>query len=410
MHKRRDIKSKFMYLRIIFFVFLFNWVDVNAKPIFEDNKNPIETSYLESRQELKDYILDTGDTLYIDFPNSPELSNSFRIDEQGEIYFKRIKETYVRGLTVKELKELLIERFDEFLINPEINITIKVFKPIRVAINGEVRNPGLVKFKAFSTSTSVLFKTNDSSSSNSLNNFNRSTESFTQGEQLSLNNQNGIAQDSSNSEIVRRNSDYVTTITNAIYKANGLTSYSDLERVQVFRDIPLGQGGGKKKAIINLTGVLNGMDSEMDLRLFDGDTIFIPRLKERDLSIIPRSILSGLTPKFINVSISGKIETPGIVKIPIEGTMSDLMNISGPKKPLSGKVFLIRYKKDGTLVRRNINYSASALPGSNNNPFLVDGDIITVKQSILSRSTNALYTITEPFIGIYATKELIDSF
>ena len=132
------------------------------------------------------------------------------------------------GLTVKELKELLIERFDEFLINPEINITIKVFKPIRVAINGEVRNPGLVKFKAFSTSTSVLFKTNDSSSSNSLNNFNRSTESFTQGEQLSLNNQNGIAQDSSNSEIVRRNSDYVTTITNAIYKANGLTSYSDL--------------------------------------------------------------------------------------------------------------------------------------------------------------------------------------
>ncbi|WP_075507009.1 polysaccharide biosynthesis/export family protein [Prochlorococcus marinus] len=406
MNKKGDIKSKFIfYFRIISFIFLFNCVEVNAKPIFEDNKIQLKTSYLESRQELKDYILDTGDILNIDFPNSPELSKSFRIDEQGEIYFQRIKETYVRGLTVNELRELLIKRYDEFLINPEINITIKVFKPIRVAINGEVRNPGLIKFNAFSASNLVEFKKN-----NSFSNLNSSSESYSQGEQLSLNNPNGIDQDSSNISEVRRNTDYVTTITNAINKAGGLTSYSDLGRVEVLRDIPLGKGGGKKKAIVNLNPVLNGIDSEMDLRLFDGDKIFIPRLKERDLSIIPRSILSGLTPKFISVSVTGKIQTPGTVRIPIEGSMSDIMNISGPRKPLSGKVFLIRYEKDGTLIRRNINYSASALPGSKKNPFLVDGDIITVKESLFGRSTSAITTITEPFIGIYAAKELIDSF
>ena len=46
----------------------------------------LDISYLESRDELKDYILDTGDKLKIEFIDSPELSGVFTIDQQGEIY------------------------------------------------------------------------------------------------------------------------------------------------------------------------------------------------------------------------------------------------------------------------------------------------------------------------------------
>ena len=38
------------------------------------------------------------------------------------------------------------------------------------------------------------------------------------------------------------------------------------------------------------------------------------------------------------------------------------------------------------------------------------GDLITVKNSLFGRSAGTIKAITEPFIGIYATKELIESF
>ena len=60
----------------------------------------------------------------IQFVNLPELSGLFTIDEKGEIFFERIKYTYVRGLTIKELTHLLEKRYEEFLIKPNIYIYI----------------------------------------------------------------------------------------------------------------------------------------------------------------------------------------------------------------------------------------------------------------------------------------------
>ena len=85
------------------------------------------------------------------------------------------------------------------------------------------------------------------------------------------------------------------------------------------------------------------------------------------------------------------------------------MDLTGPRKPLAGKVFLIRYNQDGTLLRKNIKYSSNASPGSSGNPYLLQGDLITIKNSILGRSSGTLKAITEPILGIYTTKELIET-
>ena len=110
------------------FLFLSSFINVQAQQVFTEKTTDIDTSYLESKNQLRDYILDTGDTLDIEFINVPNLSGSYRIDEQGEIYLERIKFTYVRGLTIKGLTHLLEERYKEFLINPEINIIISSSK------------------------------------------------------------------------------------------------------------------------------------------------------------------------------------------------------------------------------------------------------------------------------------------
>ena len=91
-------------------------------------------------------------------------------------------------------------------------------------------------------------------------------------------------------------------------------------------------------------------------------------------------------------------------------TLSDAVDLTGPIKPLSGKIVLIRYNNDGTVLKKNISYSARAKRGSSKNPFIKQGDLISIKNSILGKTTGVIKEVTAPFIGIYSTKEIIEGF
>ena len=54
--------------------------------------------------------------------------------------------------------------------------------------------------------------------------------------------------------------------------------------------------------------------------------------------------------------------------------------------------------------------SARAKRGSKRNPFLKEDDLISVKNSIFGKSTGVIREFTAPFLGIYSTKEIIESF
>ena len=174
--------------------------------------------------------------------------------------------------------------------------------------------------------------------------------------------------------------------------------------------MPIGKGGGKQRAVIDFTSFINESDPTNDIRLFDGDRIFFPELASASSENVPKSILSGLSPRFITVDIFGRVENPGTIRLPLEAALSDAINLTGPIRPLSGKIVLIRYKKDGTILNKNISYSAKAKRGSRRNPFVKEGDLISVKNSILGKTTGVIREFTAPFIGIYSTKEVIESF
>ena len=84
--------------------------------------------------------------------------------------------------------------------------------------------------------------------------------------------------------------------------------------------------------------------------------------------------------------------------------------MTGPIKPLSGKIVLIRYLNDGKVLKKNISYSAAAKRGSKRNPYLKEDDLITVKNSFFGKTTGVLKEVTAPFVGIYSTKQLIEGF
>tara|TARA_Y100001968_G_scaffold333263_1_gene395061 strand:+ start:294 stop:1607 length:1314 start_codon:yes stop_codon:yes gene_type:complete len=419
---------------LVNFLFFYSLAKSEEKESFNRENFSINTSYLNSRGELKDYILDTGDIINIFFNNLPSfsddyevdtspslsgnyeedtlpsLSGNYEVDPQGEIFFpgiEDIKEVYVRGLTISELELLLTDLYKEILIYPKINIRITRYKPIRISVSGEVRKPGLYILPALENRDQTNKLKNDKIEEevlkfDSLYNRNKNSliNSYSKGIRV-----NSLTTNSNQSHNIKR--DILNTISTALKEAGGLTSNSDMSKIEVTRDIPLSEGGGRKKTVIDFNSYLRNNDNTFNLRLFDGDSLFIPSLEEKDKNIVPYSVLRGISPKTIEVTVLGQVETPGVVRIPLEGTLSDVMNLTGPRKPLSGKIFLIRYNNDGTLLRKNIKYSSTASPGSKGNPYLSDDDMVTVKNSILGRTAGTLKAVTEPFVGIYSTKETI---
>ncbi len=362
----------------------------------------IPPSYLNSKKELEDYIIDTGDSISIEFFPAEELSGVFSVNEEGELFLPRLEETFVRGLTKSELKSLLEKRYSEFLIDPEIKVRIAFFKSIRVLARGELSNPGFYKFPAYESGSFINLDETNSSETDLLIGTNE--------DQLEIGQNSKSINQSSKDIVVKRSSENLTTISDVIRKAGGITSKTDLSRIEILRDVPLGKGGGKKKAIIDFNPYLNDSDASNDIRIFDGDSLFFPKLNKSDPSQIPKSILSGISPRFITVNLFGRVENPGILKLPLEATLSDAIDLSGPIKPLSGKIVLIRYKKDGTVLKKNIAYRAGAKRGSNKNPYLKRDDFISVKNSFYGKTSGVIKEVTAPFLGIYSTKQLIDGF
>jgi len=394
--------SKFLPI-IIFFSSLF-FVEVSKSEInnpIDEKDEAIPSSYLNSKKELEDYIIDTGDSISIEFFPAKELSGVFPVNEEGEVFLPRLDETFVRGLTKSELKILLEKRYAEFLIDPEIKVRIAVFKAIRVLTRGELRNPGFYKFPAYKSGSYINLETNNSKSASVVEINNEQQEI---GQNLQSDNK------SSKGLNVKRLSENLTTISDVIREAGGVTSLTDLSRIEIVRDVPLGKGGGKKRAIINFNSYVNDLDETNDIRIFDGDSLFFPKLRKSNPNQIPKSILSGISPRFIDVNLFGRVENPGVIKLPLQATLSDAIDLSGPVKPLSGKIVLIRYEKDGTVLKKNINYNSRAKRGSKSNPFLKKNDLITVKNSFYGKTADILGEITAPFLGIYSTKQLIEGF
>ena len=315
----------------------------------------------------------------------------YPVNEEGEIFLPELDNTFVRGLTISDLETLLEKRYEEFLIDPKIRADIALFKPLNISVQGEIRNPGVYEFPSYQSNALA---------------FQNQRQALPSVSSELKNNEISAQQEF----IFKREKANITTISKAIRKAGGITSLTDFSRVEVIRNIPISKGGGKKIAIIDFSSYIYEEDSSNDLRLYDGDRLFFPKLSSISLEQIPKSILSGVSPRFIKVSIRGQVDNPGIVQLPYESVLSDVIDVTGPIKPLSGKIILIRYNLDGTILKKKISYSANAKRGSKSNPYLKENDILAVQNSVLGRSTAVIQKVTAPFFGIYAAKELFEDF
>jgi protein involved in polysaccharide export with SLBB domain len=89
--------------------------------------------------------LSEGDVLQFQFFNNPELNQTQTVRPDGKISLPLIYDVEVRGRTVPDLRESLVEMYEPHLKYPEVNVVVQSLHSNRVYVAGEVNSPGYVE-------------------------------------------------------------------------------------------------------------------------------------------------------------------------------------------------------------------------------------------------------------------------
>lgn len=339
-----------------------------------------------NKKKVNDYILGKGDQIKITIKKIKILVQSVQtIDESGFINTERLNDIYIEGLTKKELKGILEKRYSEFIKDPIVSIDIINHRPQVIYIDGEVSQPGIY---------SLSVKKIDVKNSLPNSSFN-SIES-----EINKSNESGnISFEFLNASGDKENRSFhiFPTLTDAIRSAGGITMNANLENIEIIRKVSLSNGGGKKKAELNLLDGIEYGSSSNNLTLRDGDYIVIKKSNSPSLKQLSKALKSSLNPKYINVFIGGKVENPGNKVMPRYSTLIEGIYIAGGKKSLIGPIKLIRYNSDGILETSQIKFNKKSKPGNSENPYLQNGDIIYVGKTRLNSATEVISEIVNPF-------------
>ena len=344
----------------------------------EINKENITVDYLYKKSN-DDYILGEGDILLIEISKElPSFNGEYTIDPLGKINLPRLKRVFVQGLTITELEKLLNSRYTEYLIDPEIRISVLEHRSINIFIKGEVNKPGIYNLDGqYNPATFGAEKRND------------------KNENINLKSE--------------KSNYYFPTLFSAIKKAGGITDYSKLDSIEIIRKNPLSEGGGKKVAKINLLNFIINNDETQNLRLRDDDIIVIKKAKQPLSSQIALAGRTNLNPDTVSVYVFGNVEFPGIVQLNKLSHLNDAIYASGGKKLFSGKITFIR-KNGLNSFKRKFKHNTFAKEGSNLNPMLQDGDIIFIGKGKFRLANEIIKDITSPFVNIFQTYRLYQMF
>ncbi len=366
-------KNVFIYPYIFLLAFNnFSLTKIHSNEINNLKKIPIE--YLDQFSS-NDYIIGPGDTVDIIISRDLRLSTRATVDGEGTIYVPKLERVYVNGLTINELNSLLNEAYLEFIKFPEVQSVISSYRPIRVFVDGEVVNPGLVTMEGSFLIESVNKLKNDN---------------------LTLFEKNNASPVNA----------YFPTVFDAIRASGGITRFSNLKSIQIIRNENISNGSGKKITTLNFENLLKFGDSSQNIRIYDSDIIKIKRNKEPNQNLLTKAIISGVNPKFINVFVFGRVNDPGSKNVSRVSVLSDAIDMAGGAKALRGPVTFLRFNSDGTIDKRKISYTKNQRGGFKN-PNLRDGDLILVGDSFMSKTSEVIEEFTSPFVGIFSTYGLI---
>ena len=377
---RKNKLNKLFGLFFIFLTFNIQNYESTIASNFSSNILKKQLSQKNSNENLKsEYLLGPGDVLLAEFIGLEIFSNKYTVDRDGNVFLPEIGKIKVDGLTIKELKGILIDQFENFIMNPEINISLFKYRPVYFTINGEIQSPGLYRLN---------YELEEVSSFN-------------------INNSKNLLDDNKITSNIPKLS-RIPRLFDAIQLGNGFTEFANLKEITVIRDNSKSEGGGKISTQINLVSLLENGDMSQNIILQDGDSINIQKDPNPIIEQLNAIYRSNVTPPFIKVFVNGNVVKPGLVELTKGSTLLEAIAASGGQKNNTGKVEFIRLKSNEKADKRVFNYSSNSKKGSKQNPILYTGDIIYVRKNILGKTTSAIEEISNPLFSGYGLIKLFD--
>ena len=205
-----------------------------------------------------------GDVLEIKVSiQESDLDKEFVIDKEGYTILERLNRVYIEGLTLKELTKLLDEEYSKLIKFPNVRITLKRYRPVNFYIDGEVSRPGSYTYP------------------------------FNKGNSISK-----------------------PTIIDAIKEGGGITHYANLKDVKVTRINSISNGGGKIFTEVDISKVINLSDVTQNIKIYDGDTIFIAKSDQTVARQIGKVMRNNINPETVTVFVGGRVIKPGFIEAP----------------------------------------------------------------------------------------------
>jgi len=101
-----------------------------SKKIFDAKFDPLK------------YTLGANDIVEISVMRHPEFSGVYPINEEGKLQYKFVGDIDVNGLTKLQLEDKVKDIISQYVISPEVNVTITDYRSKVFYVLGEVGTPG----------------------------------------------------------------------------------------------------------------------------------------------------------------------------------------------------------------------------------------------------------------------------
>lgn len=304
------------------------------------------------------YRLGPGDGIAVEVQRFADLNFQATLDLQGNITVPLAGTVNLTGLTPEQARDTIYALYDQYVVEPQISLTLTAQRPVEVTIVGAVPRPGVYPLSEPNLSA-------------------------------------------------------------ALVTAGGATTLADLRAVQVRRLLSHGE---VVEHSVDLFTPLHQGDSIPQVRLQNGDVVVVPQLNAASLAEYDRSLVAistlakpEITVRIMNRATGGRGTEArfGAITLRNGSHFLDALAQAGVNPDLAAyhRIAVIRFNPaTGAAETVMVDAQAAINGDAAHNIPLQDNDVLVVDRNTLARITFALNTVTQPFRDVLGFLLFFDSF
>lgn len=104
---------------------------------------PADLAFAPWTDVAPEYLLFPGDEIEVALPTATELTRQLKIGPDGRVSLPLLGHVMAADRTLAELEADVAEGYAAQLRRPEVEVTLRLAGPLKVWVDGEVRNPGV---------------------------------------------------------------------------------------------------------------------------------------------------------------------------------------------------------------------------------------------------------------------------